>query len=62
MRAENFYIFPQFARCAQLNILKFAGFVPFVGSFLKNWANFDIILSKSVKIIAKSLEFLINFP
>ena len=23
----------------------------------KNWANFDIILSKSVKIIAKNLEF-----
>ena len=52
---------PQFEHSAQWNILKFTCFVPFIGSFVKNWANFDIILSKSVKNIAKSLEFLIDF-
>ena len=30
---ENFYNCPQFACCAQWNILKFACFVPFVGCF-----------------------------
>ena len=30
---ENFYNCPQFACCVQWNILKFAHFVPFVGSF-----------------------------
>ena len=34
-RDENFYNCPQFARCAQWNILKFARLVPFVGSFKK---------------------------
>ena len=61
VRDENFYDCPQFACCAQWNILKFAHFVSFVESFLKNLANFDIILSESIKIIAKSLDFLINF-
>ena len=61
VRDENFYNCPQFACCVQWNILKFTRFVPFIGSFLKNWANFDIILSKSVKNIAKNLEFLIDF-
>ena len=31
-------------------------FPPFVGSFYKNWANFDIILSKSVQIMAKNVQ------
>ena len=33
MHDENFYNCPQFACCVQWNILKFAHFVPFVGSF-----------------------------
>ena len=60
-RDEKFYNCPQFAQCVQCNIFKFARFVPFVQSNLENWANFVIILSKSVKIIAKSLKFWINF-
>ena len=59
-RDEKFYNCPQFAWCVPCNILKFAHFVPFVQSILENWANFVIILSESVKIIAKSLKFRIN--
>ena len=35
VRGENFYNCPQFARCAQWNILKFVCFVSFVGSIKK---------------------------
>ena len=51
VRGEIFYNCPQFACCAQWNILKFARFVPFVGLILQNWANFDIILFKVSKLL-----------
>ena len=61
-RDENFYNCPQFACCMQWNIFNLSVLWPLLDRFKKNWANFDIILSKSVKIITKSLlnKFLLD--